>query len=140
MDHVAIMTPSWRLIPKILSGEKSIESRWYQTRRTPWDKIFVGDRVFFKHSGRPVVAQASVSNVWQLEINSLSDAETIVKQFGSRIALVNPDVSTWEKLPRFCVLIQLINPITTAPFQIDKRGFGAGAAWITCKDIERIRI
>jgi len=43
MDHVAIMTPSWKLIPKILDGKKTIESCWYQTRRAPWGKIAIGD-------------------------------------------------------------------------------------------------
>lgn len=51
MHHVAIMKPSWKLIPKILSGEKTIESRWYQTRRAPWNGIAAGDVVYFKDSG-----------------------------------------------------------------------------------------
>ena len=55
MDHVAIMNKSWGLIPKILSGSKTIESRWYKTKRTPWDKIAKGDTVYFKNSGEQVV-------------------------------------------------------------------------------------
>lgn len=39
MDHLAIMNPKRKLIPKILSGEKKIESRWYMMRVAPWDKI-----------------------------------------------------------------------------------------------------
>ena len=56
MHHVAIMNKSWNLIPKIISGEKSIESRWYQTKRTPWDKIKAGDKIFFKNSGEAIIA------------------------------------------------------------------------------------
>lgn len=33
MEHVAIMKKSWGLTRKILSGEKTIESRWYRFRR-----------------------------------------------------------------------------------------------------------
>jgi len=42
MDHVAIMKRSWGLIPKILSGEKTIESRWYKKRIPPWNRISKG--------------------------------------------------------------------------------------------------
>ncbi len=140
MDHVAIMMPSWKLIPKILSGEKTIESRWYQTRRAPWDRVFVGDRVFFKDSGKPVTAQASVSNVWQFEMHALHDAKKIVDEFGRRIALINPDVSTWKRLPKYCVLIELTCPVSCTPFYIEKRGFGSGAAWIAVDSIDRLRV
>lgn len=51
MHHIAIMNGPWNLIPKILSGEKTIESRWYRTRRAPWGGIRAGDTVYFKDSG-----------------------------------------------------------------------------------------
>lgn len=140
MDHVAIMTPSWKLIPKILSGEKSIESRWYRTRRAPWNTIAIGDRVFFKDSGKSITAKATVSRVWQFEIASVKDAEKIVAEFGDRICIVNPNVSTWGKLPKYCVLIELADAKSIPPFAIGKKGFGAGVAWITVDSIEKIRL
>lgn len=140
MDHVAIMTPSWKLIPKILSGEKSIESRWYQTRRAPWNAASIGDRIFFKDSGKLITAQATVSRVWQFEIASVQDAKRIVNEFGRRIAIVNPNVSTWGKLPKYCVLVELRDPKSIVPFNINKAGFGSGAAWIAVDSIDRIRL
>lgn len=140
MDHVAIMTPSWKLIPKILSGEKSIESRWYQTRRAPWNTISIGDRIFFKDSGKPIAAKATVSRVWQFEIGSTNDAENIVAEFGDRICIVNADVKSWGKLPKYCILIELSDPKLIAPFAINKKGFGAGVAWITVDSIDKIRV
>lgn len=140
MDHVAIMTPSWKLIPKILSGEKSIESRWYQTRRAPWDKIAIGDRVFFKDSGKPITAKAKISRVWQFEIETTKDAEKIVAEFGRRICVINPDVKTWGKIPKYCILIELEDPKSITPFTVNKKGSGAGAAWIAVGSIETIRL
>ena len=67
MDHLAIMNASWNLIPKILSGEKSVESRWYKTKRAPWDKIKSGETIYFKNSGGLVIAKATVANVLQFE-------------------------------------------------------------------------
>ena len=140
MDHVAMMNPSWKLIAKILCGEKTIESRWYQTRRAPWNTISIGDRIFFKDSGKPITAQATVSRVWRFEIASPQDAKRIVDEFGVRIAIVNSNVSTWNKLPKYCVLIELQDPECITPFAIDKNGFGSGVAWISVDSIDQIRV
>ncbi len=141
MHHVAIMNKSWKLIPKIISGEKKIESRWYQTKRTPWNKIAPGDKVYFKNSGELVTAQADVWKVKQFEIHSLADAQNIVSKFGKDICLVEDDPARWGKLPRYCVLVHLKNPIEIKkPFQINKTGFGAGAAWLTVRNIKYIRV
>lgn len=67
MDHVAIMKPSWGLLPKILSGQKVIESRWYSTRHLPWGKINPGDTTYFKNSGGPVTIKARVDKVLSFE-------------------------------------------------------------------------
>ena len=139
MDHVAIMKKSWDLIPKILSGEKTIESRWYQTRRAPWNKIKTGDTVFFKNSGEPVTAKVKVTRVWQFEIKNVSDAKDVVKKYGRQICLINPDPAKWPKLSRYCILIGLKNPQTVKPFYINKKGFGIGAAWLVVDNINKIK-
>lgn len=140
MHHVAIMKPSWKLIPKILSGEKTIESRWYQTRRAPWNGIQTGDTVYFKDSGKPVSARARVSRVIQLEINTLGDAQAIVKKYGKGICIVNKDPATWGTLPKYCILIYIESPkVLRKPFDIDKRGFGSAAAWLSVKNIADMR-
>lgn len=139
MDHVAIITPSWKLIPKILEGKKTIESRWYQTRRSPWNTVSIGDRVFFKDSGKSITAMATASRVWQFEIHDRSEAKKIVAEFGDRICLVDSDVKSWPKIPKYCVLIELTDPKSVQPFAIDKRGFGAGVAWISVDSIEKIK-
>lgn len=69
MDHVAIMRKSWGLTQKILTGEKKIESRWYNVRYAPWDKIEKGDMVYFKDSGTPVTLRTRVQKVLQFSIS-----------------------------------------------------------------------
>lgn len=139
MDHVAIMKPSWGLIPKILSGEKTIESRWYQTRRAPWDRIQKGDRVYFKDAGQPVSVVAEVEAVKQYTMTTLADVQRVVAEYGARIALVNSHPETWGVLPRYCILMFLRAPQRIEPFGIDRSGFGAGVAWLSVPDIARIR-
>lgn len=139
MDHVAIMKKSWGLIPKIVSGQKTIESRWYQTKRVPWNKIKVGDRVFFKNSGEPVIAQAVVSDILQFEIKDIVDVSKIIKKYGAKICLVDKNPETWGKLPKYCILIFLAKPEKVEPFKINKLGFGISTAWIIIDNINKIK-
>ncbi|MBI1972386.1 ASCH domain-containing protein, partial [Candidatus Woesearchaeota archaeon] len=44
MDHLAILKKKW--LEKILSGEKTIESRWYKQKITPYQKIAKGDTAY----------------------------------------------------------------------------------------------
>jgi hypothetical protein len=141
MEHVAIMKKAWGLIPKILSGEKTIESRWYQTRRAPWNGIKSGETVYFKNSGEFVTATAVVSQVLQIEINSIEDAQKVVRKYGAAICLLNKDVHTWNPLPKYCILIFLKDPaVIKKPFQINKSGFGTPAAWITVQYVKKIKV
>ncbi len=133
------MKKSWNMIPKILSGEKTIESRWYQTKRAPWNSVAVGDTVYFKNSGELVTAQATVSKVLQFVIHDANEAQVIVKKYGKKVALLHPDVSTWETVPKYCILIFLSHPtLIKKPFSINKVGFGNAAAWLCTKNVRTI--
>src|SRR6266403_2450646 len=125
MDHVAIMKKSWNMLPKILSGEKSIESRWYRTKRAPWDRIKKGDTVYFKNSGEAVRVKALVSDVLQFVITDSADAQAIIEKYGRKICLPDHTLASGKLLPRYCILIFLENPVAIkTPFHIDKTGFG----------------
>ena len=141
MHHVAIMKKSWQMIPKILSGQKTIESRWYQTRRVPWSAIAVGDQIYFKNSGGPVTAKSQVLKVLQFELHSKKDAKKIISKYGKDICLVDTDIDSWHKIPTYCILIFIgKTKAIPKPFQINKTGFGAPAAWLSVPNIENIKI
>ncbi|MDD5251859.1 MAG: ASCH domain-containing protein [Patescibacteria group bacterium] len=143
MHHVAIMRPSWRLIPKIVAGEKTIESRWYLTRRTPWGMVRAGDTVYFKDSGRPVTARARVAAVEQHADLTPSRVRALLAAHGRAIGIAPADTKIFHarlKDKRFCVLIHLKDASTVAPFEIDKTGFGNACAWLTMSDIDRMRV
>jgi hypothetical protein len=140
MNHIAIMKKSWHLTEKILSGEKKIESRWYKFKRSPWNKIKKGDIVYFKNSGEPVTVKAFVSKIIQIRIKDKEESRQICLKYGKQICLVNLNPDTWETIPNYCILIFLKNPKKIKPFEINKKGFGMMSAWITLKDINKIRI
>ncbi len=162
MDHIAIMRKSWGLIPKIVSGEKTIESRWYKTRRTPWDKITKGDFVYFKNSGGPITAKAKVAKVIQCnfsrpkQANRKKDSRSfavapcqcsatlthkdVLRKYGKKLGIGNIDKFYEEvKNTRYCILIFLKKSERVKPFDIDKTGFGAMSAWISTKTISSIQ-
>jgi hypothetical protein len=40
---------------------------------------------------------------------------------------------------KYCLLIFLANPQKVIPFEVDKKGFGAMAAWVTVPNIDLIK-
>ena len=136
MDHVAIMNKSWKLIPKILEGRKKIESRWSINKCSPWGKVSVGDTIYFKNSGENVAASATVKKVKSFSDLNPNKITKIVHKYGGNggIAVTNIDESIkWASKKRYCTLIYLMNAKAVKPFDIDKRGFGSGCAWVTVK-------
>jgi len=143
MDHIAIMHNKPELIGKIIDGKKTIESRWYLSRKAPWGKIKKGDRVYFKVSGGKVVAHAQVSKIEQYEYLSTQRAREIIRIHADKIGFRKSKISKYYKLysnKKFCILIFLKNPTAIEPFRIDKTGFGISSAWLCVEDIESIRI
>jgi ASC-1-like (ASCH) protein len=141
--HIAIMKKSWHLTEKILSKEKKIESRWYQNKVKPWNALHVGEEIYFKNTGEPVTLKATVVKVLQFENLTAQKVKDLLLQYGKEDGLGE----TWQdykpyyerfKNKNYCILVFLKNSQKiTDPFEIDKTGFGAMAAWITTKDIQK---
>lgn len=140
MDHLAIMRKSWGLLPKILSGEKTIESRWYKNKVSPWDRIKKGETVYFKDSGSPVTVSAEVSGVLQIsDLNPLKAKEILV-EYASRAGI--DDMGKYYEIfkdKKYCLLIFLKNPKRVRPFNVSKKGFGLMSAWISVENIDAIK-
>lgn len=142
MDHLAIMKKSWKLTGKILSGDKTIESRWYLSRYPPWDRIASGDIVYFKDSGDPVTLKAEVEKVLQFSELTPKRVNEILHEYGDGNGLGIAELPMYYnrfKDKRYCILVFLKNPRKIEPFEIDKTGFGMMSAWICVDDINKIK-
>lgn len=133
MIHIAIMNSRLGLIDKILSGEKTIESRWYKNKIAPWNKVNVGDIIYFKESGGMVRAKAIVTKVLQFADLDITKIGKLVNKYGKEINIQNWDYETWGQGKKYCILMWLKDAKAVEPFKVDKTGFGAGAAWM-CLD------
>ncbi|MDP3698665.1 MAG: hypothetical protein Q8R47_03690 [Nanoarchaeota archaeon] len=138
MEHLAILSKQSKLLAKILSGEKTIESRWYKFKKTPYENIAASDVIYFKESGEAVTARAGVAKV--LFVNHLDEEkiEKLLEQYGKEIGV---SMTYAEKVngKNFCTLIFLEKVERIEPFEINKKGYGLMAAWITIDKIEKIK-
>jgi len=137
------MRKSWGLTEKILTGEKNIESRWYLTRRSPWDKIRKGDVVYFKNSGELVAIKAEVKKVLQFSNLTQAKVKEILKKYGKDDGIEKEKIKEFFerfKTKRYCILVFLKNALHIKPFSINKKGFGAMNSWITVGSLAQIKI
>jgi ASC-1-like (ASCH) protein len=150
MDHVAILRKARvskgdNLLQDILDGTKTIESRWYVNKISPWNNIKAGDTVYLKESGCPVYAKAKVFKVEQFENLEHSIVEMIIKKYGREIAphASVTELNQWvkeEQKKRYCILIFLEKVVKVEPFYVNKAGFGISSAWMAVGDINRVKI
>lgn len=142
MDHLAIMRKSWDLMEKILRGEKIIESRWYKNKLPPFDKIKIGDTVYFKNSGEPVKIKAVVSDVRQFSDLTPEKVHDILEEYGESDGIEKQKLNEFFDLfknKKYCILIFLKNPVVIKPFKITKKGHGSMSAWICINKIDGIK-
>lgn len=143
MEHVAIMRKSWGLLPKILTGEKKIESRWYKSRYQPWDRIKEGETVYFKDSGEPVSIKTEVDKVLQFSNLTSEKVKEILNKYGKIDGLGIDDIPKFFEMfkdKKYCILVFLKNPQRINTFDINKSGFGSMCSWISTKDVNKIRV
>lgn len=142
MQHIAIMKKSWGLTQKILSGEKTCEERWYTQKRTPWNMANPGDVIYFKDSGEPVGIKAKITRVLQFENLTPKKSEEIVKKYATADLggkEIPQAIKEYVSNKKYCVIIFFDGAQKIEPFEIDKTGFGAMAAWITIDDVAKIK-
>lgn len=136
------MSKKYCYIDAIMSGLKTIESRWYVNRVAPWNKIKAGETVYFKNAGEPVTIKADVASVLQYELLDFAQVDDIYQKYGLAIgnAKENFDTLVTAKLDKnYCILVFLAAPERVTPFTIDKKGFGNASAWLCVDYISKIK-
>ena len=142
MDHIAIMQKSWGLTGKIATGQKTIESRWYNVKYAPWGKISPGDTIYFKNSGEPITIQAEAEKVLYFSDLTPDKVHIILERYGKDTGIEEPDIPKFFKMfkrKRYCILIYLKHAHRIQPFEINKQGFGTRSSWICVAHISKIK-
>jgi ASC-1-like (ASCH) protein len=141
MIHLAIFKKEWGMVEKILAGKKSVESRWFRTKKAPWGRVKKGERVYLKNSGDDVCGVAEVKRVVQHEDLSRKTVQELLRKYYRRLGIGESDLEKfydYYKNKRYCVLIFLKNPERINSFAINKSGFGLMSSWICFDDVNQI--
>lgn len=102
----------------------------------------MGDTVYFKNSGEKVSVKAQVKKLWQF-ICLKPDVKKILNKYGKDIGMEKKDAAEFARKFRdkkYCILIFLTQAKKIKPFEINKKGFGAMASWITVEKIKNIAV
>mgnify|MGYP001582446663 CR=1 FL=1 len=107
---------------RILSGKKTIESRFSRVKNPPFGLIGSGDLVYIKPSGKEIIGQFRVKKVIFFDGLDTLDLEELKKRYGKELS---EDMEYWEKnkTPRYCSLIFIgdSSRFITSPIKIPKK-------------------
>ena len=120
MKHLAIF--KGEAGEAILSGKKTIESRFSRIKNPPFGVISSGDLVYIKPSGKDIIGQFRVKKVFFFDSFDLSDLSDLRKRYGKELT-VGGDY--WEKHKNACfgtlIFIGDSERFITAPIKIAKK-------------------
>jgi hypothetical protein len=141
MQHVVYLEAKANELEQILSGEKTMLIRSSADRQVPYDKVNVGDTLYFlRNNGEGLIrAKATVSSVHNSEKLTKVKSLELVEQNMDKLQLTEDQVKRWGG-KRYVVLVGIDRVIRLYPFDINKSKFGNMDDWIPIKDIEKIKI
>jgi len=142
MDHIAFMRKSWGLTEKIATGQKTIESRWYNIKYAPWGTISPGDSIYFKESGEPIRLRAKVAKILTYTNLIPQQVWALLEEYGKDCGIEPDQIPAYYarfQHKRYAIFLFLKNPQRIIPFEINKAGFGKKASWISVENVELLR-
>jgi len=120
MKHLAIFKGDGANL--ILSGKKTIESRFSKKKSPPYGAISTGDLVYIKPTGKEIIGQFRVKKVFFIDGLTPEDVLDIEKRFGSDLAV---DQTYWSDMSdsKYLSLIFIgeVNTFITSPVKIPKK-------------------
>ena len=122
MEHIVILKRKY--LDLIISGKKTIESRWAMNKIVPYHKVNIGDVLYLKETGKDVCAKAIVSDVKFFELNK-DIVDDIIDKYGDKICINKNNKERYNK--KYCTLIWVDKVERIKPFSV-RRSFGT--AWM----------
>jgi ASC-1-like (ASCH) protein len=129
-NHLVILKKPY--LDAILSGQKSIESRFTKTKQYGFGRVLVGDKLFLKESSGPVCATARVKTVRNFENLTPKQIIEIKQQYNHHI--IGSD-EYWQSKSncRFGFLVWLEDVKPIEPVRISKKDW---RAWVVLTEKE----
>ena len=141
MDHIVYVDTRQGDLEKLLNGSARMIVRGAMGRKLPYDRIQLGDRLFFVQNDGKCLARACAEVTMVFNSNQLSADESrqVITGNQEQLQLTPVQVKRWSA-KRFLVLIGLgeVRPVT--PFAIDRSEYGNMDDWLPVGDIERVKL
>ncbi|MEI6044449.1 MAG: ASCH domain-containing protein [Chloroflexota bacterium] len=125
MEHIAILSHR-SVLEKILSGKKTIESRFSRLKSLPFGQVGECDVIYFKLSGGPIMGKAQVAKVEEYENLTPGLVSGLAKRYQSELA-ISEDFLVRKLESRFATLIFLKQVEQCEPWGYKQEG---RAGWI----------
>lgn len=121
--HLAIFIEPY--LSLLLSGTKTIESRFSMRRTVPWHQVHRGDALLLKRSSGPIVGVCDVADVWSLELDDQA-WRRIDTEFAKDLCLLEGDAESLKGSARYATLVRIhhVRRVPEVPFvKRDRRGW-----------------
>jgi cytidylate kinase len=121
--HLAVFVEPY--LEYVLTGQKTIESRFSAVRFPPYGRVARGDLVLLKASGGPVVGICEVGAAWFYQLNANS-WKTIRRDFSAAICAQDPDFWRRREHAEFATLMYVSRAKRLPPVawpKKDRRGW-----------------
>lgn len=116
--HLAVFVDPF--LEYILSGKKTVESRFSMVRFPPYGRVSRGDLVLLKESGGPVVGICEVGAAWFYRLNAES-WKTIRRDFTTAICAEDPEFWRSREQAEFATLMYVSRVKRLPPIVWPKR-------------------
>ena len=123
MEHLAILSSKLQLFDKIISGKKTVESRWFVHRKTPYQNIFPGETIYFKEGNKFAKAVVEKALFFEVDDNKIKQ---LLTEYGDRLG-VGVEYLEFLKGKRYCTLVFIKDVQEAKPFHVPF----SRAAWVT---------
>lgn len=128
--HLAIFTQPF--LSMVLSGEKTIESRFSRNRCAPYGEIDDGDIILLKEVAGPICGLALARRIWCYDLES-EPIDRIRHRFGGGIC-ANDEFWSSRADALYATLIELDVPASIVPVGCDKRD---RRGWVSLRSRQR---
>lgn len=115
--HLAIFSEPF--LSMVLTGEKTIESRFSRNRCAPYGEVGNGDIILLKEVAGPISGLVLARSTWCYDL-TCEPIDRIRKRFGARIG---GDDAFWSSRSDalYATLVELDTPTSISPVGCDKR-------------------
>jgi len=104
----------------ILSGQKTVESRFSARQVPPFGCVCAGDIILLKRSGGSIIGLCQVSNVWMYRLNA-STWNGIRSEFAEAMCAQDPEFWQMRSRASYATLMRLADVVPIAPLAYPKR-------------------